>query len=100
LTTTGTEENKEIPHTFSLSQNYPNPFNPNTIIKYQIPDRCIANIKVYDELGRVVAELINEEKAAGGYEVKFDGKNLSSGVYYYQLRAGSFIETKKLVLLK
>jgi photosystem II stability/assembly factor-like uncharacterized protein len=90
---------------FSLSQNYPNPFNPITEIKYEIPsqarnDNALVTLKVYDILGREVATLLNEEKPAGEYEVKFDGTGLPSGIYFYQLKAGAFIETKKMVLMK
>jgi len=89
-----------IPQIFSLSQNYPNPFNPVTIISYQMPVRGKTELKVFDILGKEVAELVNEEKAAGTYQVKFDGSKLSSGVYFYQLHSGSFIQTKKLILMK
>jgi hypothetical protein len=93
---------------FSLSQNYPNPFNPVTKIKYSIPSvtlrqaqsDILVTLKVYDILGREVATLINDEKPAGEYEVEFDAANFPSGIYFYQLKAGNFVETKKLVLLK
>ena len=89
-----------MPFVFSLFQNYPNPFNPSTIISYQLPVRGKVLLKVFDSLGREVAELVNEEKAAGRYEVKFDGSNLSSGVYFYRITAGNFVSTKKLLLMK
>lgn len=92
-------KNKSLPISFSLSQNYPNPFNPNTVISYQLPVTSYATLKVYDILGNEIATLVNEEKMAGEYEVSFDASSLSSGVYFYQLRASSFIETKKMVLL-
>jgi photosystem II stability/assembly factor-like uncharacterized protein len=93
---------------FSLEQNYPNPFNPSTKIKYTIPaspksspkERTLVHLIVYDILGKQVAELVNEEKQPGVYEVNFDGTNLSSGVYLYRLTAGTFSDIKKLVLLK
>jgi hypothetical protein len=90
---------------FSLQQNYPNPFNPNTIIKYQIPELSFATIKVFDVLGKEVVTLVNEEKPAGSYEVEFNSRGLihqtlPSGIYFYQLKAGNFIETKKMILLK
>ena len=90
---------------FELSQNYPNPFNPSTKIKITIPsvgtrDRVSVLLKVYDVLGNEVATIVNEEKPAGSYEVEFKGNNLSSGVYFYQLRAGSFIQTKKMLMIK
>ena len=95
---------------FILSQNYPNPFNPSTKIKYEIPgqarnDNILVTLKVYDVLGNEVATLVNEEKPAGEYEVEFsshsdEGQNLSSGVYFYQLQSGDFVQTKKMILMK
>jgi len=93
---------------FNLSQNYPNPFNPSTTIKYSIPSVIasgtkqsqLVTLKVYDLLGNEVVTLVNEEKPSGIHEVYFDGANLSSGIYFYTLSAGSFVETKKMVLLK
>ena len=90
----------KIPQIFSLSQNYPNPFNPTTTINYSVPKSGFVTIKVYDLLGREAAILVNEQKNAGNYEAKLNGSNLSSGVYLYQLRSGSFLQTKKLVLMK
>jgi photosystem II stability/assembly factor-like uncharacterized protein len=100
----------EIPfvNEFSLSQNYPNPFNPVTKIKYSIPyvetrhasSLQIVTLKIYDLLGREVATLVNEEKPAGEYEVEFDAGILPSGIYFYQLKAGQYSETKKMILLK
>jgi hypothetical protein len=83
-----------------LFQNYPNPFNPSTTIKYSIQTSEYVTLKVYDVLGNEVATLANEEKPAGSYEVKFDASHLSSGIYFYELKAGSFIETRKMLLLK
>jgi len=88
------------PVTFQLHQNYPNPFNPTTTIKYQIPELSFITLKVYDVLGNYIATLVNEEKQIGSYEVKFDASFLPSGIYFYQLRAGDFAETKKMVLMK
>jgi len=85
---------------FELFQNYPNPFNPTTIINYQVPELNYVTIKVYDVLGNEVATLVNDEKSAGSYEVGFDGTNLTSGIYFYQLRAGDYTETKKMILLR
>jgi hypothetical protein len=94
-------EDKPIaPERFLLSQNYPNPFNPSTTIRYRIPETGLVTLKVYDILGREVATLVNEEKPVGNYEVEFDGSNLSSGVYFYQLKAGSFIQTRKMICIK
>jgi hypothetical protein len=88
------------PNDFVLSQNFPNPFNPITSIRYSVPQTNFVKISVYDVLGREVALLVNEEKIVGNYEVKFNGSNLSSGVYFYRLQAGSFVETKKIILMK
>ena len=85
---------------FRLFQNYPNPFNPATSIEYRVGSSEYVTLKVYDLLGREVAILVNEEKHPGNYEVEFDGSNLSSGVYFYQLKAGEFVETKKMIYLK
>jgi hypothetical protein len=93
-------ENENVPVTFNLSQNYPNPFNPTTSLQYAIGSRQFVTLKVYDLLGREIATLVNEEKPAGEYEVEFNGYTLPSGIYFYQLKAGSFSETKKMILLK
>jgi len=85
---------------YQLKQNYPNPFNPVTTINYQIPELSFVTLKVYDVLGSEVAILVNEEKPIGRYEVEFDGSELTSGIYFYKLQAGNFIETKKMILLK
>ncbi len=85
---------------FELGQNYPNPFNPTTVIRYALPGRARANVTVFNALGQMVRELVNEDQEAGYHEVKFDGTGLASGVYFYRLQAGSFVETKKLTLLK
>jgi hypothetical protein len=85
---------------FVLSQNYPNPFNPNTTIQYAINSRQFVILKVYDVLGKEVATLVNEEKSIGIYNAEFNVEQLSSGIYYYQLKAGDFVETKKMILLK
>ncbi len=99
--TTGVENNNNnLPNDFSLMQNYPNPFNPSTKISYQLPVGSNVTLKVYDMLGNEVETLVNEEKTIGSYEVNFDASKLSSGVYFYRLTAGSFIETKKLILIK
>ncbi len=88
------------PTSYSLYQNYPNPFNPVTTIRFQIPSRQKVELTVFDILGREVANLLNEEKLAGVYEVKFNASNLASGVYFYRLKTQDFIESKKLLLLK
>ena len=94
------KNNVNQPTTFMLSQNYPNPFNPSTSIQYTVGSPHYVTLKVYDVLGNEVATLVNEEKPSGSYELEFDAEKLSSGVYYYQLRTGSFIETKKMIYLK
>ncbi|MFI5407223.1 MAG: T9SS type A sorting domain-containing protein, partial [Nitrososphaerales archaeon] len=85
---------------FSLEQNYPNPFNPVTSIKYSIAEDGIVNLAIYNLLGEKVATVVNEEKSAGSYEVEFKADNLPSGIYFYKLQAGSFIETKKMIMLR
>ncbi len=85
---------------FELSQNYPNPFNPSTRIQYSVSSSQNVTLKVFDVLGREVATLVNEQKSPGAYEVQLDGSKLSSGIYFYTLRSGNFMETKKLTLLK
>jgi hypothetical protein len=85
---------------FNLEQNYPNPFNPSTNIKYQIPGASHVTLKLFDILGGEVAALVDEVKQPGTYTVQFDGSRLASGVYFYRLRAGDFVDVKKLILLK
>ena len=91
---------QSIPTEFSLSQNYPNPFNPSTKISWQSPVSGQQTLKVYDVLGNEVATLVDEFRNAGGYEVDFNASSLASGIYFYRLQAGSFIQTKKMILLK
>ena len=111
VTPVSVETEKTMVDNFILYQNYPNPFNPSTKIKFTVPvtlsevEGSLVTLKVYDLLGREVATLVNEEKPAGTYEVIFDShsgevRNLPSGIYFYQLQAGSFVETKKMVLIK
>jgi photosystem II stability/assembly factor-like uncharacterized protein len=102
---TNVESTNELPNGFSLKQNFPNPFNPRTKIKYSIPSvgtrrGVFVQLKVYDMLGREIITLVNEEKPSGNYEVNFNASNLPSGIYFYRLQAGSFVETKKMTLLK
>ena len=85
---------------FVLEQNYPNPFNPSTNIQYALGRQQFVVMKVYDVLGNEIATLVNEEKSAGTYEIKFDASVLTSGVYFYKLEAGNFIETKKMIFLR
>jgi hypothetical protein len=111
LVPVGIAENEtNLPLEYALKQNYPNPFNPSTRINYQIPDAGLVSLQVYNLLGEVVATLVNEEKSAGTYDVEFsakggsasggDASSLPSGIYFYKLQAGSFVETKKMILLK
>jgi len=90
----------EVPTEFIISQNYPNPFNPNTKIKYSVPLSSQMTIKVYDILGNEIEILVSEEKPVGTYEITWYVKNLPSGVYFYQLKAGDFTSTKKTILMK
>ena len=97
---------------FKLEQNYPNPFNPSTVIKYQIPkdergEWQEVRLAVYDILGREIATLVNKQQKAGNYEVVFDisissaiSKRLTSGIYFYKLQSGNFVESKKMILIK
>ena len=96
------EHLKEVitPAKFLLSQNYPNPFNPSTRICYSIPSQSKVTIKVFDVIGNEITILVNEEKQAGSYEVEWNPGDFPSGVYFYQLKAGEYINTKKMILLK
>jgi hypothetical protein len=89
-----------IPLNYDLNQNYPNPFNPTTNIKYQIPNNGFVIMKIYDILGKEVVTLINEKQIAGNYEIKFDGSNLPSGIYFYKLNVNDFSAIKKMLLVK
>ena len=95
-----TNESGGIPDEFYLSQNYPNPFNPSTIINFKLPKDGFVTLKVYDMLGREVAVLVNEFKPIGNYSVNFDASSFSSGVYVYTIKAGTFVDSKKMVLVK
>lgn len=88
---------------YLLIQNYPNPFNPGTMIRYEIPaqtDNMLVVLKIYDMLGKEIATLVNGEKPIGSYEIEFNATGLPSGVYFYRIQAGDFVETKKMVLMK
>jgi hypothetical protein len=85
---------------FELSQNYPNPFNPTTEINFEIPKSEFVSLKIYNILGKEVAVLVNEEKRSGSYNIRFNGNELSGGVYFYRLQAGKNISTKKMIILK
>ena len=98
--TTGVKRESVIPDGFKLLQNYPNPFNPTTDVGFRIANFEFVSLKVFDLLGREVATLVNEEKPVGSYELTWNAANLPGGVYFYQLKAGSFIEIKKMILLR
>ena len=101
ITATGVDNGiSNLPKAFALYQNYPNPFNPTTIISYSVPKAGLVKIKVYDILGREVTQLVNEQKNAGTYNIEFNASKLATGVYFYRMQAGSFAQTKKLLLLK
>jgi hypothetical protein len=108
LPATGVDDQGEVAGSYELAQNYPNPFNPTTVVSYQLPVVSNVRLAVFDMLGREVAVLVNEKKEPGRYEVQFNGKGLSSGVYFYRLEskdpssgsANGFVQTRKLVLLR
>jgi hypothetical protein len=92
--------NSGLPAEYDLEQNYPNPFNPSTKIRYSITSPDLVRIKIYDILGREVKTLVNELQQVGTYEVQFDALSLASGIYLYRIESGSFIQTKKMILMK
>ena len=102
LNLTGVEDdnNSLVLNDFKLFQNYPNPFNPTTTVKYNILEREYITLKIYDIMGNEISTLVNEEKPSGSYQIHWNAVNLPSGVYFYSLKAGSFVETKKMILLK
>jgi hypothetical protein len=89
-----------LPETYSLSQNYPNPFNPSTNIQYSIPKTGFVTLKIYNLLGQEVATLVEGNQTAGKYVATFDASKVSSGVYFYRLASGGFVDVKKMLLLK
>ena len=97
---TSIENENNLPAEFSLAQNYPNPFNPSTVINYSVAKDVLVDLKVYNLIGEEVVTLINEHQAAGVYKIDFNASALPSGVYFYKLQAGSFVETKKMILIK
>jgi len=95
-----TQEDNNLPVDFSLEQNYPNPFNPSTVIRFSLKTEATTTLKIYDAVGKEIATLVNENLGAGSYTVNFSGTQLASGVYFYRINAGSFSETKQMVLIK
>jgi len=100
LTVVPDETIPEIPTHFALDQNYPNPFNPETTIRFAIPQPVNVNLAVYDITGKEVVCLVSGRVSPGFFNIKFDGRNYSTGIYFYRLTAGSFVQTKKLILIK
>jgi len=93
-------EDQAVPRTFSLEANYPNPFSDITTIRYDVPRTEDVRVTVYDVLGRRVALLVSSERAAGRYEVRFDARDLAPGMYAYRMEAGSFVDTKFMILAR
>jgi GH43 family beta-xylosidase len=94
------KEEEPIPTIFKLEQNYPNPFNPSTVIKFGVPEKSRVLVKVYDILGNEVTTLVNEDLDAGLYSREFNASGYSSGIYIYRMQAGTYINTKKMILVK
>lgn len=101
MSVTSIWQNKPInPKQFEISQNYPNPFNPTTTINYSVAKNTLVSIKIYDILGRKIETLVNKQEIPGNYNIEFNASKLASGIYFYRMQAGDFVETKKLILLK
>ena len=94
------QDTRSTPEIFALMQNYPIPFNPSTTIRYGLPHKSQVSLMVYNTLGQLASHLVSGEQEAGYHEVKFDASGLSSGVYFYRLQAGTYVETRKLLLLR
>jgi hypothetical protein len=89
-----------LPQAFALEQNFPNPFNPSATIQYDLPKEALVTITVYNTLGQLMTTLVHEKKQAGHYQVQWNVSNAPSGIYFYRLQAGKYVETKKAILLK
>ena len=99
------EEESQLPHTFTLKQNYPNPFNPTTTIEYTLPQSAFVELVIYNSLGQKVRILVHQQQPAGQYQVQWDGRDeqgepVGSGMYLYRLQSGDYVEMKKMILLK
>jgi hypothetical protein len=94
------DENREIPQQFALGQNFPNPFNPSTTIPFELPQKSAVRLTIFTALGQQVDQLVNGDMEAGYHEMQFDGSELSSGMYFYRLSAGDFVETRTFLLLR
>lgn len=97
---TGLDDKIVIPERFDLRQNYPNPFNPSTTIEFALPKAVKVQLRIYDVLGRVVGTLVNEQLQPGKYEIKFEARDLPTGMYFYRFQADNFVETRKMLLVK
>ena len=93
-------DNNDMPKAFNLAQNFPNPFNPSTTVQYSVANAGLIKIAVYNVIGQEIAELVNEEKQPGTYNVAFDASNLPSGIYFCRMEANDFASTRKMILLK
>jgi len=100
VTSVEAEQQHEVPQQFLLTQNYPNPFNPSTTIQYSLPHRSHVTLSVFNTLGQQIAQLVNSDIEAGYHELQFNATNLASGVYFYRMQAGGYVETKKLLLVQ
>jgi hypothetical protein len=89
-----------LPTSYMLEQNFPNPFNPSTIIKYSVPKEGHVSLTVYDITGKEITQLVDSERQAGNYEVIWSAEKMSSGIYFYRIQAGGFVQTNKMILLK
>ena len=97
---TDINEEKNIPHEFSLAQNYPNPFNPSTTIQFALPNESFTKLEIFNAIGEKVSTLVEEILSAGTYKYEWNAENLPSGIYFYRLIASDFVQTKKLLLMK
>jgi hypothetical protein len=100
VTPTSIINNVQVPSEYSLSQNYPNPFNPETVIRYSLNENRFTTLKIFNVLGKEMATLVNENQNAGSYSINFNASNLSSGMYFYRIESGTFVATKKMLLIK